>query len=150
MNILLFERLSLNITLIITVAYLLSKTGLFNRTIKGIASFSEKVILIIFFGCVGIIGTFIGFPIAGALANTRVVGVVAGGLLGGPAIGLVAGIIAGGHRFYLGGATGLSCGIATVINGLLAGYVAKRFAPYKLNLKYTIVIGVVTNIIEMN
>jgi two-component system sensor histidine kinase LytS len=91
MYLLLFERLSLNICLIITVAYLVSKTKLFHRTIRGSSTARDKILLIILFGCVGIIGSYIGFPIKGALANARVVGVVAGGLLGGPGIGLAIG-----------------------------------------------------------
>jgi two-component system sensor histidine kinase LytS len=145
----LFERLSLNICLIVTVAYLVSKTKIFNRSIRGRSNTGEKITLILLFGLLGIVGTYIGVPIKGTLANSRVVGVVAGGLLGGPVIGLAAGLLAGGHRFLLGGATAFSCGIATVLNGLIAGYIAKKASPKILNWQQTLLVGIGTETLEM-
>lgn len=149
MYLLLFERLSLNICLLVTVAYLVSKTKLFNRIICGIANTEDKLILVLLFGCVGIIGTYIGIPIQGALANARIVGVVAGGLLGGPGIGFAAGILAGGHRILLGGATAWSCGMATILNGFIAGWFADKYGHTKLSWKQTTLIGLSTNLLEM-
>lgn len=95
---LLFERLALNTSLIITLAYLVSKTKTFKKTLRGKASRRDMALLICIFGAMGIAGTYTGIEIKDALANSRVVGVVAAGLLGGPILGLGAGLVAGLHR----------------------------------------------------
>ncbi|WP_088228214.1 LytS/YhcK type 5TM receptor domain-containing protein [Desulfosporosinus sp. FKB] len=145
----LFKQLALNTSFIITIAYLLSLTPLFKRTIQGMINTKEKIILILLFGSVGIVGTYIGLPTKGALANSRIVGVVAGGLLGGPIVGLASGIIAGGHRLLLGGSTAVSCGIATVLNGFLAGILSKHASNKMLTWKQTVLIGIGSEILEM-
>jgi len=145
----LFKQLALDTSFLITIAYLLSLTPLFKRTIRGMINTREKIILIILFGSIGIVGTNLSLPTKGELANSRIVGVVAGGLLGGPSIGLAAGIIAGGHRLFLGGATALSCGIAAALNGFLAGILAKYSSNKILTWKQTYLIGVGSGILEM-
>lgn len=145
----LFKQLTLDTSFLITIAYLLSLTSLFKRTVRGMINVRDGIILTLLFGFIGIIGTYMSMPTKGALANSRLVGVVVGGLLGGPAIGFASGIIAGGHRLLLGGNTGLSCGIATILIGTLAGTVAK-FSPNKiLDWKQTIIIGLGSEILEM-
>jgi two-component system LytT family sensor kinase len=52
----------------------------------------ELIVLSIIFGCFGILGTYIGTEINGAIANTRMIGVMAGGILCGPFVGSVAGL----------------------------------------------------------
>jgi len=61
-----------------------------------------------------------------AIANSRVIGVVVAGLLGGYRLGIGAGLIAGIHRMSLGGFTAISCGVATIISGIVAGYFYKK------------------------
>ena len=56
-----------------------------------------------------------------AIANSRVIGVVVAGLLGGYRVGIGAGLIAGIHRMTLGGFTAFSCGLSTIIAGVVAG-----------------------------
>ena len=109
----------------------------------------EKALLILFFGGIGILGTYIGVPVDGVLANSRIIGIAAGGLLGGPVVGVMAGILAGGHRFLLGGATALSCGIATVLAGMLTGFISKSTSPRVLTWKETLVIGMVAEVMEI-
>lgn len=146
----LFKQLALDASFLVTIAYLLSLTPLFKRTMRGMINPPERFMLSILFGIIGILGTYMSLPANyGALANSRIVGVVAGGLLGGPMIGLAAGIIAGGHRFLLGGATALSCGIASALNGLLAGTLAKYSSNKLLSWKQTILIGFGSEILEM-
>ncbi|EHQ90900.1 LytS/YhcK type 5TM receptor domain-containing protein [Desulfosporosinus youngiae] len=145
----LFKQLALDTSFLITIAYLLSLTPLFKRTMRGTINTREKLILIIVFGSIGIVGTYLSLPIKGALANSRIVGVVAGGLLGGPGIGLAVGVIAGVHRLFLGGATALGCGIAAALNGLLAGIFVKYFSYKNLTWKQTYLIGVMSGILEM-
>jgi len=149
MNSSLFKQLAFDTSLLVTIAYLLSLTPLFKRTMRGMINTRERLLLIIIFGSIGIVGTYMSLPTNGALANSRVVGVVAGGLLGGPVIGLGAGIIAGGHRLLLGGATALSCGIATALNGFLAGMLAKYSSNKLFSWKQTALIGFGSEILEM-
>ncbi|SDH80902.1 LytS/YhcK type 5TM receptor domain-containing protein [Desulfosporosinus hippei] len=149
MNITLFKQMALDTSFLVTIAYLLSLTPLFKKTMRGMINTRERIILILIFGIIGIVGTYMSLPTKGALANSRVVGVVAGGLLGGPVIGLGSGIIAGTHRYFLGGATSLSCAIATIINGLIAGLLAKNSSSKLLSWKQTVLIGFGSEILEM-
>jgi two-component system, LytTR family, sensor histidine kinase LytS len=97
----------------------------------------QQLTVIVFFSFFGIIGTYSGLTLSidnlkinhwtsdlnadEAIANSRVIGVVLAGLLGGYIVGLGAGLIAGIHRFTLGGFTGVACGLANIITGVLAG-----------------------------
>lgn len=144
----LFEDLALNISLIVTLAYLMTRTKLFRRMLRGKANTQEKFFLVLLFGCLGIAGTYTGVEIKGALANSRVIGVAVGGLLGGPLVGMAAGLLAGGHRALLGGFTAVACGIATVIEGTLAGYVGRKFTG-KLTWKRSLLVGMGIEVVQM-
>ena len=77
---------------------------------------------ILIFGCFSIFGTYIGIPLQdGAISNVRDFAPMMAGLLGGPWIGLGAGLIGGVHRMFLGGISAISCGLATILAGLIAG-----------------------------
>ena len=101
----------------------------FQRLISGSASRREKIVLCFLFGFAGIAATYGGLPFHGAIANLRGVAVALAGILGGPIVGLFAGGIAGGHRFLMDadGFTALSCGLATVAQGFLAGLLYLKF-----------------------
>jgi Putative regulator of cell autolysis len=144
----LFRDLALNISLIVTLAYLMTRTNLFRQTLLGKANTQEKIFLVFFFGCLGIAGTYSGVEIKGALANSRVIGVAVGGLLGGPMVGIAAGILAGGHRALLGGFTALACGIATVVEGGIAGCVGRNFSGY-LTWRRSLLIGMGIETVQM-
>ena len=116
--------------LIIIIALLLSRLNIFTRIIKSTnRRFRDYIFPVLVLGGLGIIGTYTGVPIQGALANARMVPVFAGGLLGGPIVGILAGAIAGIHRwgFDIGGFTAVSCMISTIAEGALAGVLSKRF-----------------------
>lgn len=66
------------------------------------------------------------------------IGVVLAGLLGGPKVGIGAGIIAGFHRFTLGGFTGIACGLASIVAGLLAGFFRRKNEHVKLSSAFFI------------
>jgi two-component system, LytTR family, sensor histidine kinase LytS len=129
----LMERLG-----IFAIAFiLLMRFGVVKKLLTGKASRYEKLVLSIIFGAFGIVGTYMGVPVQNAIANSRVVGVALGGILGGPLVGFAAGVIAGGHRFLIdiGGFTAVSCGIATVAEGLVGGLLyaklkRKPFDPF--------------------
>jgi two-component system sensor histidine kinase LytS len=119
-----FERMSA----LAIFAFILSHTKIFRRLVSRQIQTHDWWLLTVFFGFIGMIGTYSGIPLNDALANSRVVGVMAAGLIGGPVMGVSAGLIAGGHRFFLGGFTALACALANICEGLLAGLI-HRFYP---------------------
>ncbi len=137
------------IGLIVTIAFILTRSVSFRNIIDHKMDKSARIKLAILFGVFGIIGTYTGIAVRPenqgiwltnlvhlnlneAIANSRVVGVVIAGLLGGPSVGLIAGLIAAIHRMLLGGFTGLACGISTVSEGLLAGFVYKKLGNRRM------------------
>jgi two-component system LytT family sensor kinase len=83
----------------------------------------SKASVFLFFSAVSIMGTYLGIPVEGAIANTRAVGSVLAGLIGGPAMGVAVGATAGLHRVWIGGATAFSGAVGTTVEGLLGGLV---------------------------
>ena len=139
------ERMSVAATL----AFLLSQTAIFRRLVYRQGRFKDRLILSVVFGLLGIFGTYAGIPVDDALANSRVIGVMAAGLTGGTSMGLLAGLIAGGHRFMLGGFTALACAAANLSEGLLAGYVHRRFAGGPVPWWAALLTGIVGEIMQM-
>ena len=117
------------ISIIAVLAYIFSHTQAFRHMFKEETTNREKLVLVVFFSSFSIAGTYFGIPVEGALANVRDTGAVVAGLLGGPFVGLVTGILSGLHRISLGGFTALPCGIATILGGIVAGYIHSRMKP---------------------
>ncbi|MBN2897952.1 MAG: histidine kinase [Clostridia bacterium] len=111
----------------------------------------DKIIMGIFFGSLSIVGTYTGIEVQGAISNTRVIGAAVGGLLGGPFVGLLAGMIGGGHRFLIdiGGFTAVSCGLATLLEGLIAGLCHKKFKESKDPVPFALAVGIVIEAFQM-
>jgi two-component system sensor histidine kinase LytS len=117
------------IAIIAVFAYVLSHTRAFRLIFKETTTLREKLVLIFIFSLISVAGTYFGIPIEGALANVRDTGSIVAGLLAGPLVGTVTGLISGLHRIYLGGFTATQCGVATIIGGVLAGYIHLRTKP---------------------
>jgi len=132
-----------------TLAFVLSQTSIFRRLINRRNTCQDALLLTIFFGLVGISGTYAGIPINDAIANSRVVGVMAAGLIGGRLMGISAGIIAGGHRYLLGGFTSFSCALANICEGLLAGMIHKHYPGRPIPWWLALVAGVFGEIMQM-
>ncbi|MEC1524671.1 sensor histidine kinase [Neobacillus niacini] len=154
------ERLGI----LVMIAFILTRFPFFRDMIyQEKLNRKQQLTAILFFGFFGIIGTYSGLTLNTdsleinrwtsnlnadeAIANSRVIGVVLAGLLGGYKIGLGAGLIAGIHRFTLGGFTGLSCGLATIIAGLLAGIFYRKNKIVKLRSAF--VIGALAESLQM-
>ena len=119
----LIKNLSNNMGYVILVAFIISQSNSFKKIIqKDKFKISDLIILSIIFGTFGILGTYIGTEINGAIANTRIIGVIAGGVLCGPFVGIVSGIIAGLHRglINIGEFTAIPCSISTIIAGIVS------------------------------
>lgn len=113
-----------NMSVVIVLAYILTRTRLYTKIIvKGKADFWQSLCLIIIFGLFSIYGTLSGIPFGGAIANIRDLGPAIAGLIGGPAVGLAAGLIGGVHRYFMGGITYIPCSISTVVAGLAGGII---------------------------
>ena len=145
----LFQHLAQDISLIVTVAYIVSRTRWFKRAWRNPKTIREQLALILVFGGIGIFGTYTGVYVKGALANSRVVGVAVGGLLGGPLIGGGAGLLAGTHRLLLGGFTGWACGIATFLEGTVAGLIGQRVALRGLTWRTCLLLGMADEVLQM-
>jgi two-component system, LytTR family, sensor histidine kinase LytS len=145
------ERLGI----LVMIAFILTRFPFFRDMIyQEKLNGKQQVTAILFFGFFGIIGTYSGLTLNTdsleinrwtsdlnaneAIANSRVIGVVLAGLLGGYKVGIGAGFIAGIHRFTLGGFTGLSCGLATIIAGILAGIFYRKNKIVKLRSAFLI------------
>lgn len=121
-------RMVNNLGYVVLIVFAISKSKYFKKIIqKEQFSKRDKFILSIIFGIFGIIGTYMGAEVNGAIANTRIIGVMAGGILCGPEVGIFAGLIAGVHRLLVdvSGITSVPCAITTIVAGIAAGYVYK-------------------------
>lgn len=120
--------------IIVLIAFFISRSkNIKSFILKDKMSMKQQIIIAIFFGILGIIGTYSGIPINDAIANSRSIGVIVAGIFGGPLAGIIAGLIAGIHRALIpiGRFTAIACGISTVIGGIIAGYSRQIFISSK-------------------
>lgn len=139
-----------SIAMIVTIAFIVTRLRFFRSMLRqDKLSSVQQVQAVLVFGILGIIGTYTGITVNvetlevnkwmmqvsenEAIANSRVVGVVMAGLFGGWKIGFGSGLIAGLHRMALGGFTGFSCGLATI----LAGWLASRFHKKNVQVSFS-------------
>ena len=125
----LLKQLVNNVGYIIVITFFISRFKTFKQIVlKEKLGRHEIIIFSFLFGAFGILGTYIGIDVRGAIANTRNIGVMVGGILCGPFVGVVAGIMAGIHRVIIdfGGITALPCAIATIIGGYISGLIYKK------------------------
>lgn len=148
----LLNNLINRVGIILLLAFFLSRIGLFKKlVIKKNVDLKDKILLAIIFGSFGIIGTYTGIHIQGAIANSRVIGVFVGGLLGGPLVGILSGIIAGGHRFLIdiGGFTATACALSTFTEGLMAGLLKRKIENSQYRFVFAMIAGFVAEIGQM-
>ena len=118
-----------NLSYVVIIAFIVSNLPVFKRIIqKDEFKRSDLIILSLTFSVFGIIGTYTGTEVYGAIANTRIIGIMAGGILCGPFVGIVSGIIAGVHRilYDIGGITSVPCGITTIFAGFISAFIYKK------------------------
>ncbi|MDK2824703.1 MAG: two-component system, LytTR family, sensor histidine kinase LytS [Clostridia bacterium] len=145
----LFVKLFEAIGIIGLGAYFFTQSRIFKNLFKRKITIKERILMIIFFGVISMAGTYLGIPIKGALANTRAVGAIVAGLFGGPAVGLGAGFIAGLHRYFLGGYTGFACGLATTIEGFLAGFLPRITKNEEISTVIGLAAGILGEALQM-
>ncbi len=142
-----------NFGIIVAAAFLLLSWGAFRKLVLKETTLKDKFVLILFFGTFGILGTYVGVPVEGAIANLRAMAVITAGLFGGPVVGIGAGLIAGGHRILIdiGGFTCIPCGLSTLLEGIAAGLISARLRDKKsiLNWRLAVLIGLVGESLHM-
>ncbi len=147
----LLKSLTNNLGYVILIAFFISRIGSFKNIVqKDKFKRRDLIMLSIIFGAFGILGTYTGTEVNGAIANTRIIGVMAGGILCGPYVGILAGIIAGMHRLLvdIGGITSLPCAITTIISGIAAGIIYKASSENNKWL-YGLIGGLLIQALEM-
>jgi len=147
----LLRSLTNNLGYIILIAFFVSRIGSFKNIVqKDEFKKRDLIMLSIIFGSFGILGTYTGTQVNGAIANTRIIGVMAGGILCGPFVGLMAGVIAGMHRLLvdIGGITSIPCTITTIISGIVAGIIFK-VSNENNKWVYGLIGGLLMEILEM-
>ncbi len=149
----LFYELANRVGLIIMISFVFSRSSVFKKILlkKRELSLKEQIVMGLFFGGLGIIGTYTGISYSGAIVNTRVIGVVVGGLLGGPVVGVLAGASAGIHRFLIDpvGMTAISCAISTTCEGILAGMLSEKFSRSNNQVLFAWQVGITAEIMQM-
>ncbi len=148
----LLKSMTSKVGIIITLAFLLSKIAIFKRLVtKKDIKFVDKITMSVLFGLFGIIGTYAGVPVNGAIANSRIIGVFVAGWLGGPLVGFLSGFIAGSHRWIIdiGGFTAVACAVSTIAEGLLAGYCSRMFKNIRMDWLGALVMGALAELMQM-
>jgi sigma-B regulation protein RsbU (phosphoserine phosphatase) len=110
-------------SVIVVVAYLLTRSRLFLAVLEGHPTVKGQLLLVVIFGALSIYGTVGGVDVLGAFINVRDLGPMVAGLVGGPLVGLGAGLIGAVHRASLGGFTVVPCTLATILAGLFGGLI---------------------------
>ena len=99
----LFLQLFQTMAVFLVVGYLYCKSPWFRPLTNQNLDRRDKVHLYFFFSALSIMGTYLGHPVHGALANTRAIGPVLAGMIGGPVLGTAVGFTGGLHRYFQGG-----------------------------------------------
>lgn len=139
-----------SMSLIGIAAYLYSQTRTFGDLIKEKLNLKNKIIMILFFSTLSILGTYTGVNVQHyALANTRPIGAIVAGYIGGPIVGIIVGTIGGFHRYLLGGYTALACAISTIVEGLVGGIGCKFLKNDELSISIGFISAIVAEILQM-
>lgn len=150
--------------IIVTIAFVLTRLRFFRKMFyQDQLNRQQTLTAVMFFAFFGIIGTYTGLNVnteslqfnrwasglmtEEAIANSRVIGIVIAGLLGGPKVGIGAGVIAGAHRFTLGGFTGIACGAATMIAGVISSLFYRK--NKRIKLKTAFFVGAFAEAVQM-
>ncbi len=147
-----FKSLLLNIGLLVIIAQILARL----KSVKGFIlrdkhTVKDNVFMVLIFSMLSILSNYIGYGSHGAIANTRVIGVMAGGFIGGPIVALLVAIIAGIHRYTMdiNGFASFACAISTIIEGVLAAKLSKRIKASKYEESHLFIITFVAELIQM-
>ena len=146
----LYLQLMEGMSLVALTAYIFSHSNTFKNLIKDSINLKDKIIMIMFFSILSILGTYIGVDIQPhAIANTRPIGAIVAGMMGGPIVGIIVGTIAGIHRYTLGGFTAAACSVATIIEGLTGGLIRLYLKDKNFSIKTAFIGGFIAETFQM-
>lgn len=136
---------------IITIfTYIIFQTDIMKYLVKDEYDKKDKIIMVILFSILSIMGTYFGIYITdNSLANSRPIGAIVAGYLGGPVVGIIVGTISGVHRYALGGFTALACAISTVFEGAIGGTFRIIFKKHGLSPAIAGLSAIVAEIVQM-
>lgn len=137
-----------HMALIALCAYLVGRSRYIVACVNQPTIFPHWLTLTSIFSILSILGTYNGIPVEGALANTRLVGTLMSGIMGGPSVGLSVGIVSGLHRYWVGGFTAETCGVAAVLGGLCAGLIRQKIGLHNMTWKTAATIALVAEIVQ--
>lgn len=146
------KSIVLNIGFLVILAQILARVKLIKKYIvREKHKTREYIILIVLFGSISVISTYTGYGVNGAIANTRVIGVMAGGFIGGPIVGIGAAIIGSIHRyaFDINGFAAVSCAISTLVEGFISAITAKQVKENKYRSSDLFVITFIAELVQM-
>ncbi|WP_313130721.1 LytS/YhcK type 5TM receptor domain-containing protein [Anaerocolumna sp.] len=146
------KSIVLNIGLLVILAQILARVKLVKKYIvREKHKTKEYVILIAIFGTISVISTYTGYGVNGAIANTRVIGVMAGGFIGGPIVGIGTAIIGSFHRYIIdmNGFTAVACAISTLAEGAISAVTAKYVKKNKYESLDLFAITFVAELLQM-
>lgn len=129
MNMEIIKSIILNIGLLMVIAQLLARVPTVKQfVVRDKHTVKEQLFLIVLFSAISITSTYMGIEVNGAIANTRVIGVMAGGFIGGPVVGIGTAVIAGVHRYLIdiNGFTAIACTVSTITEGGIAALFYQR------------------------
>jgi sigma-B regulation protein RsbU (phosphoserine phosphatase) len=117
-------KLVITVICLVILVRVISPRDFFQRVLNRSATLGDKLAVIVIFGLFSVFCTYMGTTLpSGAIINVRDMAPMLAGLVGGPLVGLGAGLIGGIPRFFLEGFTQIPCSLATILIGLMAGYV---------------------------
>lgn len=152
MNIEIFKSVILNIGLLIIIAQVLARIHLVKRfLVRQKHTLREQGIMIVIFGTISILSTYMGVDVHGAIANTRVIAVMAASFIGGPVVGIGTAIIGSLHRLLMdvNGFSALACSISTVVEGVIAAIAADYIKKNKYKESDLFLLTFLAEIIQM-
>ncbi|HEY2493819.1 MAG TPA: sensor histidine kinase [Paenibacillus sp.] len=125
-----FERASLLLTCLFFLTLIPQFKEIFQ---KEIYNRQHLIILSAIFSLFAILGTYSGINVEGSLVNVRIIAIMSGGILFGPIVGISTGVLSGVHRYVIDihGITSLPCLIASIVAGVVAGYIHIKISKNK-------------------
>lgn len=127
MQIVIFKNVILNVGLLVVIAQLLARIYMVKKyVVRKKHKMRDQIVMIMIFSTISILSTYMGVGVKGAIANTRVIGVIAGGVIGGPVVGICSAILASVHRYIIdiNGFAAFSCALSTMMEGIIAAVAA--------------------------
>lgn len=136
----LLSQMLSRMTLIITIAFLITRLSIFRKMIYHRVGVGGLFVLILIFGLFGVVGNYTAIVVEpgthdiisniwnpilasnNAVADTRNIGIIIGGFFAGPFVGIGSALIAGGHRLLMGGFISGASFLTSVLGGCIAGW----------------------------